>query len=225
MLSFKTWLRPTQPRIHLAFAVACSLLASGCALQLHKFLPEKVIPEVGIDQSLPPTTRWQQRKNSLKTLTRWQASGKIAIRKANTNGWSGSAHWDQISPTQYRILLLAPIGGGVKLERSGQQVQLQNNKGQIITASSAEQIIFQQLGLRLPVSNLYFWIRGIPAPGPVFLRKLDAAARLQKLQQQGWQIDYQEYQQRGRWALPSRILLTEPQHGWAIKLFIQSWRF
>ena len=54
-------------------------------------------------------------------------------------------------------------------------------------------LLEQTLGLRLPVTGLRYWVRGLPAPGPTALLQTDAAGRLTRLEQNGWVIEYPSY--------------------------------
>lgn len=91
-----------------------------------------------------------------------------------------------------------------------------------VTSSNADELLKQQTGVRLPVNNLFYWVRGIPAPGAVQSSQRDAANRLVLLRQAGYTIQYQGYSASSKTALPSRIVLQG--NGVMIKLVIKRWK-
>src|SRR5690606_34827462 len=77
-------------------------------------------------------------------------------------------------------------------------------------ASTPEDLIREQLGYDLPVANLNYWIKGIPAPGIPAQPEFNANNQLSVLQQSGWQIEYLGYTQYAVEALPTTIRMQKP---------------
>src|SRR5690606_5148367 len=63
-----------------------------------------------------------------------------------------------------------------------------------LTAESAEDLLEQQIGWRLPVENLLWWVRGLPAPDSPSRLQLNPDSRLARLAQAGWTVEYSRYQ-------------------------------
>ena len=80
----------------------------------------------------------------------------------------------------------------------------------------------QQTGTRLPVKNLFYWVRGLPAPGPVQLTHRDSNGHLTELIQSGYKISYSNYTTVNQIDLPGKIQLQG--HDVMIKLVIKRWR-
>ena len=80
----------------------------------------------------------------------------------------------------------------------------------------------EQLGWRLPVSHLLWWVRGLPAPDSKSRLTLDADSRLARLEQDGWQIEYTRYAEQNGYWLPERLKL----HGQDldVTLVIKDWQ-
>ncbi len=98
----------------------------------------------------------------------------IAIR-TNKDAWRADWQWQQTAPLTYEILLLGPLGTNtIKLTAAPQHVSLTGSNGQHVAALNADELLAQQLGWALPISNLYYWIRGLPAPNQPAQKKLDA---------------------------------------------------
>lgn len=170
-----------------------------------------------------PTTSnvsWESRKTELSRLQNWQLSGKIAVITAQDSG-SASVDWSQRAQN-FTISLYGPLGaGGMKLNGTAGKVTMQNSKGQTVSAASAEQLIAQQWGWKLPVSYLKYWVRGLPVPNLPQTSTFDAAHRLLALNQQGFNIQYSDYTTSGSMDLPSRLTINSPN--FKSKIVIYKW--
>jgi outer membrane lipoprotein LolB len=147
-----------------------------------------------------------QQEKLLYRVSHWEAEGKIAIQLANDRQ-SASFKWTQ-DKADYTIHLFGPFGQGTTwLRRTSRGVTLENAKTGIHNAASAEDLMEEVLGWRVPVANLQFWLRGLPAkkPRPANLER-DPAGLLAHLHQQDWQVAYSRYQHFNGWWLPTRIL-------------------
>ena len=77
---------------------------------------------------------------------------------------SGSLHWAQ-RRDEYDLRVIAPFSGGVyELSGSAGNVSLLTPDKNMLQAGDAESLLQQAAGWRFPVSELVFWIRGLPAP-------------------------------------------------------------
>lgn len=128
----------------------------------------------------------------------------------------------QRGASQYQIRLSGPLGSGtVMISRSGGAVTLRDGP-KTVTSANAESLLKQQTGIRLPVTNLYYWIRGIPAPGAVQGEKRDPAGHLTLLKQGGYTIQYLQYTSTAGTLLPTNVKLQG--NGIFIKFIIKNWR-
>lgn len=159
-------------------------------------------------QSLPqrPTSDGVRQEIELHRISHWQAEGKIAIQMASDRQ-SASFKWTQ-DKDNYDVHLFGPFGQGTTwLRRTSRKVTLENPKTGIHQASSPENLMHEVLGWQVPVSNLQYWLRGLPAkkPRPTALAR-DPAGFLTDLQQEGWQVAYSRPKDFAGWWLPTRIL-------------------
>lgn len=175
-------------------------------------------------------TLWQQRQQALAALQAWNLNGRIAILTAQ-QGWHAGVRWME-QDGEYRIHLDAPLGQGAA-EISGNRagVVLRTGDGEF-SAASAEDLLEQHLGWRLPVSGLRYWVRGLPdTRAPVESQTLDATGRLTHLRQAGWDIEFKRYAPAGLLELPDKIFLTNNSAGAVIgtdtaleiRLVIERW--
>ncbi len=157
-------------------------------------------------QSTPQKTAGGvQQEKHLYRATRWEAEGKIAIQMEDDRQ-SASFKWTQ-NKADYTVHLFGPFGQGTTwLRRTSHEVVLENAKTGTHKATSAETLMEDVLGWQVPVSNLQFWLRGLPAkqPKPAHLQR-DPAGFLTHLHQEGWQVAYSRHENFDGWWLPTRI--------------------
>lgn len=166
-------------------------------------------------------TQWQAHKQQITQLDGWQINGKIGIRAPRDSG-SATLFWLQ-RQDYYDIRLSGPLGGGAArlTGRPGDILLEVANRGRY-QAESPEALLHEQLRLELPVSNLLWWIRGLPAPDSKSRITLDGASHLARLEQDGWQVEYLSYTEQNGYALPERMKL----HGQDLEvtLVIKDWQ-
>lgn len=147
-----------------------------------------------------------QQERLLYGMPQWEAEGKIAIQMAGDRQ-SASFKWTQ-DKANYSVHLFGPFGQGTTwLRRTSRGVTLESAKTGTHRAASAEALMEEVLGWQVPVSNLQFWLRGLPAkkPKPTHLER-DSAGLMAQLHQQGWQVTYSRHEHFKGWQLPTRIL-------------------
>jgi outer membrane lipoprotein LolB len=150
----------------------------------------------------------------------WQLSGAMAA-KGNGKAWSASVNWQQYGMGSYNIRLFGPLGSGtVIIEKQGGMVTYKDGP-KTATSKSADDLLQKQTGIRLPINNFYYWVRGLPAPGGVQAENRDAANHLISLRQSGYTINYGGYTTVGNVDLPNKINLQG--NGVTIKLVIKHW--
>jgi len=170
---------------------------------------------------------WQQHRHSLEQKNDWALTARIA-GSTEDDGWSGKLSWQQAGKN-YQINFQAPFGqGAMQLLGSPGQVQMRTSDEQIIVADDAESLLFQQLGWRLPVEGLRYWVLGLPMPvttaaelSPVLA--FDEAGRLASLQQSQWRVNYEAYHRVGDLVLPKKVFLEN--HTMSLRLVIDRWQF
>jgi outer membrane lipoprotein LolB len=196
-------------------ALIVTFFLGGCSTFFH---PPALYPNKPVSHYLA----WTQRKTQLNGVTDWQANGNIAIHAKKGSGANASFSWQQIK-ANYQLHLFGPFGTqSVLLSGSPQRVTLIAHN-QTTSAQNAERLLEQQLGLHLPVSQLYYWLRGLPAPQLRYTASLDAYNRLLKLRQSGWRIDYLQYTNSGKLDIPERIELSNAY--WTVRIAITRWEF
>lgn len=198
-----------MPIRYLLFTALLALLA-GCS---------GLTPKETLEGSADPAL-WQVQKKRIGTLDSWQISGKVGVRTPQDSA-SATLFWLQ-RQDYYDIRLSGPLGrGAARLTGRPSDITLEVANQGSYQADSPEQLLSHYLNLRLPVSQLLWWVRGLPAPDSSSQLKLDNQGRLIQLAQDGWQIEYLRYAEHNGYELPERFKL----HGQDIELtlVIKEW--
>lgn len=174
-----------------------------------------------LPQNKPVT--WDNRGTSLSNITKWNIQGMIAVHnQAKNTSVSANLSWQQ-NNQYYTMLFYGPMGAGSqKLTGGPGKVVLEMGDGKKVTAKSPEALLASQTGWRLPVSSLYYWIRGLPVPNLPAEKKFDTYNHITQLNQQGWVIQYLRYTSVNQMDLPTKILVMNPEMN--VKMIISQWK-
>ncbi len=187
--------------------VLAVLMLSGCA---------------SIPSHTPQSLDWQQREARLQQLTEWQLEGRIAIKTAD-NSWSGSLSWQQ-RDNAYDINLSGPFGqGATRLTGDPHHVVLSTSEGELVGHDGPEQLMYEALGWRMPITSLQYWAVGHPDPTkPPPQVTLDEFARINSLQQGEWHVSYPRYRLFQQIEVPGKIVIKN--HQLRVRLVIDHWQ-
>lgn len=178
--------------------------------------PPKPAEELPVNKVMPV----EKRKAETATVSSWEINGALAA-KSKSKGWSATLNWLQTGANAYQIRLIGPLGGGsVLINKKGSTISFQDGAKKS-TSTNAEELLQKQTGIRLPVNNLYYWVRGLPAPGGVQAEVHDKYNHLTKLRQSGYTIDFTKYTSVKGIDLPSMIRLEG--NGVMVKVIIKNW--
>jgi outer membrane lipoprotein LolB len=191
-----------------SFILLALLLASGC-----------------VHRSLTPPQNVLEHQRQLQAIGDWQLTGKLGIRTTGDSG-SASVKWQQ-QPANYQINLSGPLGqksmiitgspGKVRLEQTGEPAQ---------EAKTAEALIKKTAGWTLPVAQLAYWVRGVPAPKlRITQLQQNENGLIDNLIQGGWDISYSNYRDHtfngANLPLPGKI--TAEYQDVRLTLVIRTW--
>jgi outer membrane lipoprotein LolB len=164
---------------------------------------------------------WLAHREVLRTIDEWQVQGRVAVR-AGEEGWSAHFDWQQQGDA-YRIRLRGPFGqGAVELRGDAHGVWMRQPDRPEVFASDAEALLERETGLRLPVSGLRSWLLGMPVEDIAADYEWDAQGVLSEIDQSGWHIAYNRYQQNGSLRLPARMRLERDTL--QVKFVIDTWQ-
>jgi|GEM_PF-518373 len=213
------------------------LLLAGCASQTtsitsktaadHGPSAHKAATSTGQPPLAPQLEDWDEYQRVLQGIELWQVQGKLGIRLPSD---SGSLYFNWLQrPENFAIHLSGPLGQGASWIRGGspnnnlQQVSLERGKQPRVYADNLETLMHSTLGWSLPVSELYYWVRGIPSPNlPIEQLGRDAGGRLASLQQQGWKLRFERYKTVDSWPLPGKLIAERKPL--KLTFIIKSWK-
>ncbi|MDF1677838.1 MAG: lipoprotein insertase outer membrane protein LolB [Legionellaceae bacterium] len=162
-----------------------------------------------------------KRVQAAKHLSSWTITGALAA-KSKRKTWTASMNWKQQGLNRYRLHLFGPLGGGsVLVEKNGRLVTYQDGPKRV-TTTNISQLFYKETGIRVPLHNLYYWVRGVQAPGATQSEEYDATGHLKVLKQGGYTIRYDSYQTVKNFDLPTKIRIAGP--GGQLKLIIKDWK-
>ncbi|WP_441316778.1 lipoprotein insertase outer membrane protein LolB [Halomonas sp. hl-4] len=189
-------------------ACAVAVLLAGCATQAPQ------------DESGRQAGDWEAQEAEVEALDTWTLVGKAGLRTPDENT-SANLDWNQ-HPHYFRMLISGPFGGGrTVLEGSEGRFSLSNGDGQF-EAETPEALMEEQLGWSLPVRAMPDWTRGLPGDDDNYQLETDEFGFPSHLEQDGWEIDYREWEQyNGLW-LPRRLVMNYDDI--RITLIVNEWR-
>lgn len=196
--------------LHLTLAVSCSFfLLGGCQSVTTR------TTEPHVAQS------WQQQQDFLAPLAYWNIQAKLGI-KTDKESHSTLLDWQQ-QQNQYAIRVTTPIGTSIaQIDNDGETVTLLLSKDEKYQSASLDDLLWNQLGWTLPADHLFYWIRGLPAPGNIESVNVDTQFRLAKLNQSGWSITYTDYLLADGYQLPRKMTLIHADL--KLTLLISQWQ-
>lgn len=197
-----------------AFYFLLCLFGAGCTL----FQPASEGPGLSPQQD----ALLQKRLQALAPVQSFFLSARLAVTAGN-GGWSGALRWEQHSD-DFQMNFNAPTGqGALQLQSVRGGVELTLADGRIETADDAEVLLYQQIGLDLPVYGLRYWVMGLPRPGnhPVDKLTFDEQGRITRLQQSGWLVTWPRFRDVNGHQLPRKIVMQNDELN--IRLVIDRW--
>jgi len=151
----------------------------------------------------------------------WKMTGRFGASH-DEESWSGGIEWRQ-QGEGYFIQLSGPLGqGAVQLSGDDRSAQLKLAEDKVLNDGSAELLLWQHTGWRVPFAGMRYWMQGKVAPlAPIDQQEFDQDGRLVRLNQSGWRVDFRRYVAVNDQALPSKMLL---QHdGISVRLVVDQW--
>ena len=204
-------MQPVLSQLRTLLLTSVLLLLAGCAgLTSKESLEGQGNPQA-----------WQAHKLQIERIDGWQINGKIGIRAPSDSG-SATLFWLQ-RQGYFDIRLAGPLAiGSARLSGHTDDAVLDLSPQGRFTSNSAEDLLQKGLGWKLPLTHLFWWIRGLPAPDSQSHLTLDSDSRLNRLEQDGWQIEYLSYIEQDGFTLPERIKLHG--HDLQVTLVIKDWQ-
>lgn len=203
-------------RLLWAASLLLTLLVQGCAST----------PDTPLTSTEP--ANWQTTIADISAMEHWSFSGKIGVRvperidSAVINRWQQDDH-------QFTIDLSSAIFGlgATRIQGNPDFITMTESGEEPITSFNPTELIQQHIGWPLPISQLRYWVKGIPAPvnsptDKIKELKFNNLGQLTQFNQNGWQINYSKYSPLDHFALPRKVVLRQQQA--KITVIINEWQ-
>lgn len=184
------------------------LLLAGCAAQ------------APMEEGGRLAGQWERQQADVEAFDTWTLIGKAGLRTPQESQ-SANLDWSQ-HPHYFRMLISGPFGGGRSvLEGREGRFSLTTGEGRF-EAETPEALMEEQLGWSLPVSAMPDWVRGLPGDHASYQLETDELGFPLHLEQDGWEIDYRDWNEvEGMW-LPRRLVMNYDDV--RITLVVNEWR-
>ncbi len=194
-----------RPLIRAAASLALVLLAA-CA----------TLPQPAVDRS-DVAGRWQTHRDALSAITQFALDG----RAASGVGLKADLRWKQFGDGRFETRIAGPFGAGaVAISGTPHDVEIRTKDGTERTRDP-QAWLQQHAGWTFPVDGLRWWALGLPSPDSPAQLSFDAQGRLASLTQDGWTLQYDEYQDVQGLDLPRRFEAASARI--TLKLIIDRW--
>jgi outer membrane lipoprotein LolB len=176
----------------------------------------------------PSQTNYQvqstaQRAGELNQVHSWIASGAISIQQAPKAPVIMRYDWRQMGPDNYHVELAASLNlAAVSITGTPHRVILQKGSEPPVSAPTPELLMQRNLGWALPIPSLWYWARGLPAPGPNQGIHYDKYGHLVFLMQNGWRANFSNFQTVNGVDLPGVIELQRANI--FAKIVVKQWQ-
>ena len=164
---------------------------------------------------------YQARFTQLRGVSNWTLQGRLAISDGKDGG-SGNLSWSQNS-LETLMSFRGTLGKGawqLKADQNGARLELAD--GSIHRAPTVAELVLKQVGWKVPVDALAWWVKGLIQPGDWDVRELDELGRVRRLGQSGWDVEIGSYVHAQEYWLPGK--LTARQGKYLVKLAVRNWR-
>lgn len=151
-------------------------------------------------------------------VSEFRVAGRLAVSDGRDGGSAGFL-WIQRGD-RFDVELRQPVSQRLwRLHGDQHGAVLEGADDGPRRAASAEALLDDVLGWRVPVAALVHWVRARTGSGPVQASERDRSGRLRWLEQDGWRVDYRAYLDDGPW--PQRIHARQADY--SVRMNIQDW--
>lgn len=191
-------------------ATAALLLSAGC-----RTLPPSTVVGPGADAP------WAEQLAALEKLERYGLTGRVAVA-AQGQGFTASLRYSQ-EPRRSNLALDGPLGiGGMRVDIDGEDITIATSRGEKLDGDAARGELERRLGFALPLTELRWWLLGLPAPGEASINQDGSSGEIRDFTQNGWHVSINTRAAGLGFALPQR--LTAERDGARLKLLVENWQ-
>ena len=145
--------------------------------------------------------RWQQHAAQVEAMDHWELRGRLGV-KGPDGQMQGALTWRQ-QGSAFVMNFRGPFGlGAVRVQGDWNTDMVVLDDGEKQYAGRLAPLLREHLGVALPLAELARLVRGLPPSGEVGRLEYDTQARARRIEQGGWDVEYQKYSCCAEPALP-----------------------
>ena len=191
------------------------------AFAVHLFVTTLVSACTAVPPPANENSDWAHQREQLQNFDSWGLRGRVNVRYDNESH-TPRINWLQQN-VEYHIRLWGTFNAGnTQIVGRPGYVSLEND-GETVYASSPEELILRQMGYELPISQLNYWIKGLPSPDSSFQLSFNELNQLTTIEQADWTINLSDMRQYGQVSLPRRVELTRPRNDIRLRFIGLNW--
>lgn len=192
------------------FLVFASLLLAACQ------------SAVKPDNDVANLQRQVEREAVLQKQDHWSFRGRVAISDGNQAG-TVKMFWQQ-KGGQFDIEISLPVSNQkYRLLNDGQQVRLESYGVTPIEGDSAEAVLMQVTGWRIPFDDLQLWLRGMRSENSTVI-EFSPSGLPATFREKGWLVDYRGWNV-GAMPMPMKVFASTNINGknTSVRLQVETW--
>jgi outer membrane lipoprotein LolB len=191
------------------------------SLLLLPLLLTACVPAVRMKGDASLLAAQRAREQALAPVDRWVLQGRLGVSNGRDGG-SGNFSWSQ-DGEHYEFVLRAPVTGkSFRLSGDDHGALMEGLDGGPIRGRDAESRMHRALGWDVPLRDLRAWVLGLRADGGPAELSFGADQLPASLSQDGWSVDYREWDTSHQPPLPKKLYAAKPPY--KVKLVIESWQ-
>jgi outer membrane lipoprotein LolB len=161
------------------------------------------------------------REAALATMDDWSLHGRLGVSDGHDSG-SGSLEWTQHA-SAFRFSVHAPVTGKTwVLSGDDGHARLDGLREQEVDGRDAASLLERELGWKVPVADLRYWVRGQRAPGAADIEFRDDGLPAM-IAQGGWTVRYLDYDVARDPPMPSKVFASRGSA--RVRVAISQWSF
>lgn len=195
---------PLPSSLFIWAVLAASLLSASCSI-------------LGQKPGEAQTAAWDARRTQLEQITGFTVQARVS---SGLMGARGNLHWRQ-RPDDFQMRVSGAFGvSAMNITGNDHTVEIRTANESVRT-TDPEGLLREQLGWSFPLRQLRWWVLSLPSPASEAEVELDLLGRVQSMEQDGWTLEFDEYQNTGGLDLPRKFELAGDEV--TIKVVVDAW--
>jgi len=147
-------------------------------------------------------------------LKKWAFEGRLAVAD-NKESWTAAIEWVHTEKKD-TLKVSGPLGqSAIKIILTENSVTLDRGTGEVLQSHEINAFIEAQLGMKIPIDSLRYWVLGVTHPKKTFVQLADG------FEQEKWIIQYSQMQEINQQWMPRKLKAL--QNKTRLKLVIDRW--